>query len=381
MNAGVRTSAADLWRGGLLLVDKPAGMTSFTLVGGVRKALMRAEPALRKGLPGPAGAAPVGGGRKPRPPRFRVGHAGTLDPMATGLMLVMVGKASRLSPFLMGMDKTYAATVRFGAATDSLDADGRITATAPAPAAADAVLDVLDRFRGAIMQTPPLISALKRDGKPLYERVRAGEDVAPPDARPVTIGRLEATEVRWDAAPDGVCEVDLLVDCSSGTYIRSLARDIAEAAGTLGHLTALRRLRVGPFGLDAAAALFDDAIAAPPAADGERPQRRWREGAFWAARLLAPAQALAHLPVITLDGDEAAAVRNGRQPDADWLQRLAAPVTAGGLLQLQGPAGELVAVARCDDQPDAPPLALAMVLPATDAAADSDPAQDGPSCG
>jgi len=172
--------------GGILLVDKPSGVTSFDVVNHVRLALVRAFPDLapRRGqVRRPAGA--------PKPPRFKVGHAGTLDPLATGLLIILVGKGSRLAPFLIGMDKTYAATVRFGTGTDSLDRDGKVVCTSPVPDNQDIVAGCLEEFRGDIMQIPPVISALKKDGQPLYKLARSGQDVPEPDARPVTIRRLE----------------------------------------------------------------------------------------------------------------------------------------------------------------------------------------------
>lgn len=306
---------------GLLLVDKPAGMTSFAVVNTVRKSLLQAFP---HWVP----RRPRGG---PRPARFKCGHAGTLDPLATGLLVVLVGKASRLSQFLVGLDKTYAATVRFGVATDTLDADGEVVATAPVPHDAAALDEALARFRGDIEQVPPLVSALKRDGQPLYKRVRAGEDVAEPAARRVTIQSLElAAERLADPEP----EVDLIVACSSGTYIRSLARDLARALGSEGHVRRLRRLRVGPFAVDGAV----DAIAA---LDGQQVLRRLRP----------ISAALPHLPCLELTPTEAAGIQLGHQPHRDWLERLSGPPVANrpgaeALFCLVDPDGDLVAVGR-----------------------------------
>ncbi len=223
---------------GILLVDKPAGVTSFGVVNRVRQRLVSAFPALSPKRTGRGG---------PRPPRFKCGHAGTLDPLATGLLVVLIGKGSRLSPFLMGLDKSYLATVRFGALTDTLDSEGEITATGPPPPDAAAVEACLEGFRGEIMQVPPVFSALKQGGQSLHRKVRSGQDYTEPEARPVTIGRLELPRFPLGTAEDDPDEVDLVVGCSSGTYIRSLARDLAVAAGSAGHITALRRLEVGPF--------------------------------------------------------------------------------------------------------------------------------------
>lgn len=342
---------------GILLVDKPAGISSFAVVDHVRRSLVRAFPELSP----PRGRS---GRSAPRPPRFRCGHAGTLDPLATGLLVVLVGKGSRLSPFLMGLDKAYAATLRFGAATDTLDRDGQVTATAAAPASAAEIAHLLPNFLGAIRQVPPLISALKRDGKPLYQRVRDGEEVAEPEAREVTLSKLEIQGIHWglplDLSRDGtipgilgadgvVHEIDLLVECSSGTYIRSLARDLGEAAGSLAHLHRLRRLRVGPYDVaDAVDRIMD------------------RDGAGIAEALWPLDRALAHLPRLILTGAEADLVRNGHQPEPEWLDRLEGEAVAIGkagiLFRLVDPDGELAAVGSLDPHSGAP--VLAAVIPA-----------------
>ncbi len=339
---------------GILLVDKPAGVTSFDVVGYVRKQLRRSFPEL----------APARARRgQPHPGKFRCGHSGTLDPMATGLLVVLIGKGSRLSPYLTGMDKTYEARVRFGAVTDTLDREGQVTQTAPAPASAADVVDLLPRFTGTIEQVPPMISALKKDGQPLHRRVRAGEEVEAPAAREITISKLELRGVHWDLparlgaqeepgilGADGIVhEIDLLVDCSSGTYIRSLARDLGEAAGSLAHLHRLRRTRIGAH--DVA-----DALDGVMGCDGTE----------LAAALLPLSAALPHLPYLTLSEQEAVLIRNGAQPEAAWLDRLSAdPVPqrkSGALLQLQDDGGDLVAVAELDSATGEPRLAT--VIPA-----------------
>lgn len=326
--------------GGILLVDKPSGVTSFAVVNHVRLALVRAFPDLapRRGK----GRRPVG---TPKPPRFKCGHAGTLDPLATGLLIILVGKASRLAPFLIGMDKTYAATVRFGTGTDSLDRDGEVVCTAPVPDSPEAVAHSLDRFRGDIMQIPPVISALKKDGQPLYKMVRSGQDVPEPDARPVTIRRLEMADSRWgDSTENSVHEVDLEVECSSGTYIRSLARDLARAAGSEGHIHSLRRLTVGPFDVtDAVGGIME------------------QDGRSLAGTLRPLSSALPQVPLLTLDEEEAVAVRQGHQPGLTWLERLdREPMVvgkAGRLFRMLDGAGDLVAVGRLDDDTGEPRIA------------------------
>lgn len=217
---------------GLLLVDKPAGMTSHDVVARVRR---------------------YAGTKK-------VGHAGTLDPMATGLLLLGLNRATRLLTYLVGADKTYLGSIRLGQGTTTDDAEGEITAS---PGIGDvdeaAVGSAVGRFVGPIEQVPSAVSAIKVGGKRSYARVREGEDVQLP-ARPVTIHSYDVLAVR-PATADGVAllDVDVAVRCSSGTYIRALARDLGAALGSAGHLTALRRTAVGPFDVAEASAL--DALA------------------------------------------------------------------------------------------------------------------------
>lgn len=333
--------------GGILLVDKPSGLTSFRVVDHVRRQLVNAFPELDSRR---RGSRPRGA---PKPPRFKCGHAGTLDPLASGLLVVLVGKGSRLSPFLMGLDKTYAATIRFGAATDSLDRDGQMVLEAEVPGDPEALENVLQGFRGEILQVPPLISALKRDGKALYKRVRAGENVAEPDPRPVTIHQLDLGEVRWpaDVAGQIVHEADLMVSCSSGTYIRSLARDLAQAAGTEGYIQELRRLQIGPFSVD-------DSLAGVMDLDG----------ATLAEAMLPLSAGLPHVPDLVLDDAEAALVRQGGQPQPEWLTRLTAPPVAAGktgpMFKMVTDTGELVALALVDPETVLPRTAV--VIPAFD---------------
>jgi tRNA pseudouridine55 synthase len=214
--------------GGILLVDKPGGITSHDVVGRARRAL---------------------GTRK-------VGHAGTLDPMATGLLILGVGTATRLLTHLVGLGKTYTATIRLGEATNTDDADGEVTARADASGvAADAIAAGIRSLTGEIDQIPSAVSAIKVDGRRAYARVRAGEEVELA-ARRVTISRFEAVAERREGAR---IDLDVVVDCSSGTYIRALARDLGAALGVGGHLTALRRTAIGPFRVGGAVAV--DGIA------------------------------------------------------------------------------------------------------------------------
>ena len=213
---------------GILLVDKPQVLTSHDVVARTRRAF---------------------GTRK-------VGHAGTLDPMATGLLLIGIEGATRLLTFMVGLDKTYAATIRLGESTDSDDADGAITATADASAVTDeAIAAGIAALTGPIEQIPSTVSAIKIDGKRAYALARAGEEVVL-KARPVMIARFDVLAIRRG---ERTIDVDVEVDCSSGTYIRALARDLGSALGVGGHLTALRRTRVGDFRVEEAAAV-DDAL-------------------------------------------------------------------------------------------------------------------------
>lgn len=218
---------------GLLLVDKPSGLTSHDVVARARRAL---------------------GTRK-------VGHAGTLDPMATGLLTLGAGPATRLLTYLVGLDKTYETTMRLGASTTTDDAEGEIVSTADAAAIAavtdEQLMEGIRALTGEIDQRPSSVSAIKVDGKRAYDRVRAGEQVELASRR-VTISAFEVLAVR---RTDTAIDVDARIDCSSGTYIRALARDLGAALGIGGHLTALRRTRVGPFAVG-------DAVSLEALADG-----------------------------------------------------------------------------------------------------------------
>ena len=219
----------------MLVLDKPAGITSHDLVARTRKALQTRK----------------------------VGHAGTLDPMATGVMLLGVGDATRLLTYFVGYDKTYSATIRLGLSTTTEDAEGEVTriASPDRVVAIDEaeILEAMSHFVGDIEQVPSAVSAIKVDGKRSYQRVRDGEEVEL-KARPVHIERFELLEPGIatmeqvvDGAPVLVHDIDVEVECSSGTYIRALARDLGNALKVGAHLTRLRRSRVGAFTLEQAA--------------------------------------------------------------------------------------------------------------------------------
>ncbi|WP_224049106.1 tRNA pseudouridine(55) synthase TruB [Arthrobacter sp. NicSoilB4] len=213
---------------GLVIVDKPQGWTSHDVVGRMRR---------------------LAGTRK-------VGHAGTLDPMATGVLVVGINKATRLLTYIVGTSKTYTATIRLGESTVTDDAEGEVTATRSAASVTEeAVRTGVAALTGEIEQVPSSVSAIKVNGERAYARVRSGEEVKLA-ARPVTIHRFEVHGLRpargGEALDVDVLDVDVTVECSSGTYIRALARDLGEALGVGGHLTALRRTQVGPYTLDQA---------------------------------------------------------------------------------------------------------------------------------
>jgi tRNA pseudouridine55 synthase len=245
---------------GLVVLDKPGGMTSHDVVARTRRAL---------------------GTRK-------VGHAGTLDPMATGVLVLGVNRATRLLGHLMLTEKRYDATIRLGASTTTDDAEGEVVATAPTDHLVEGdVRAALTAFVGEIDQKPTAVSAIKVDGKRAYQRVRDGEDVDLP-ARRVTVHELVVTDVRG-------ADVDVSVRCSSGTYIRAIARDLGAALGVGGHLVALRRTAVGPFDLSVARTLED--LAESPGV------------------LPIAAAARASFPAVDLDDEAAAHVRVGRPLD------------------------------------------------------------------
>jgi tRNA pseudouridine55 synthase len=247
----------------VLLVDKPAGPTSFGCVARVRGAL---------------------GGRS-----VKVGHAGTLDPFATGLLVVLVGRATRLAPYLVGLDKRYRATLQFGVRSDTGDTEGVLEpddGPLPSPAA---LAEACAAFTGVLSQVPPATSAIKVDGRRAYALARAGVAVDMP-SREVRVHALEI--VSYDEML-GRAVID--VHCSKGTYIRSLARDLGEAVGCGAHCAELRRTAIGRLTVEAAGSL--DAVAGDPLGGS------WR---------MSCADALAHLPARELDDGERDALAHGR---------------------------------------------------------------------
>lgn len=217
---------------GWIILDKPVGMTSTQAVGKVRW-LFNAQKA---------------------------GHAGTLDPLATGVLPIALGEATKTVPYAVDGRKSYSFTVRWGTEMDTDDAEGRPVRTSDLRPSAEAIAALLPRLTGDILQTPPAYSAIKIDGERAYDLARAGETIAL-EARPVSIERLALV-----ATPDADTAV-LEAECGKGTYVRALARDLGRLLGCFGHVVALRRTRVGPFAQDHAVAL-DDLVAASEAADG-----------------------------------------------------------------------------------------------------------------
>jgi tRNA pseudouridine55 synthase len=251
---------------GIVLLDKPAGLSS-------NRALQRVRHALRAA---------------------KAGHAGTLDPMATGMLPLCFGQATKTCGRILSGSKAYRARLRLGTATDTGDVLGRATVRAEVPAfgAAD-VERVLAGLRGSIEQTPPMVSALKLRGERLYELARRGESV-PRAARRIEVHRLDLLALGSD-------ELELELECSKGTYVRVLGEDIAAGLGTVGHLTALRRLWVAPFESEAMVSL-DEITAWEATGAALEPRPGW---------LLPLARALEGLPRVDLDAADSAAVRHG----------------------------------------------------------------------
>ncbi|WP_278263944.1 tRNA pseudouridine(55) synthase TruB [Nocardia sp. AG03] len=286
-----RTPAVDQL-GGLVIVDKDGGWTSHDVVARSRR-LLRTK---------------------------KVGHAGTLDPMATGVLVLGVERATKLLGQLILTSKAYTATIRLGQSTVTDDAEGETTATTPALHLTDeAVAAGIAALTGDIEQVPATVSAIKVDGERAYARARAGEDVRLA-ARPVTVSRFEVL-ARRDVAEGEFVDLDVEVECSSGTYIRALARDLGAALGVGGHLTALRRTRVGPFTLEHARTL--EQLAA--AAEAEQPL----------LSLDIDTAVRTAFPRRDIDDAQANDLRNGR-----WLD----PIGVKGVYAAIDPAGRAIAL-------------------------------------
>lgn len=287
---------------GILLLDKPTGLTS-------NRALQIAKRlfAARKG-----------------------GHTGSLDPLATGLLPLCFGEATKVSSFLLDADKGYRVSCRLGAATTTADADGETTGTAPVPAlTVDDIEAALARFRGRISQLPPMYSALKHGGRRLYEIAREGGEV---ERKPREIEIYDIRLVGW---ADDTIEYD--ARCSKGTYVRTLSEDIARALGTVGHVSALRRYKVG--GFDAAGMVTLDELEAD--ADTDRLD----------ARLTPLDDALTHWPAVDLDGNSAWYLRHGQAV-------FVAGAPTGGWLRIYGPSGTFLGLGSVDSSGKVAPKRL-----------------------
>ncbi|MBL4718530.1 MAG: tRNA pseudouridine(55) synthase TruB [Erythrobacter sp.] len=313
---------------GWLILDKPRGLGSTQAVGMVKRVLRQGGYA-----------------------KTKVGHGGTLDPLAEGVLPIALGEATKLAGHMLDADKIYAFTIQFGEETATLDTEGEVTERSDRRPPMAAIAGVLDHFTGPIEQVPPAYSALKIDGKRAYDRARAGETVEM-KTRSVTVHSLELAGGREDAevrsafattagrpdpydpqAPLELADsVTLVARVSKGTYIRSLARDIARALGTLGHVAYLRRIKAGPF-------LEEQAISLD----------KLEEIAKGAAieNLLLPLEAgLDDIPVLTLDPDSAQAVRQGRVlselPHTDGLHLATAHNVPVALMELSGGTAKVV---------------------------------------
>ncbi len=291
---------------GLLLVDKPEGLTSAAVVATVKRTLRQRK----------------------------VGHLGTLDPFATGLLPVCIGEGTKIAPFLADDVKRYVGEIALGMATDTLDRTGTVLERRPVPQlSAGRIAAAVAALRGDILQTPPMYSALKRDGVPLYRLARAGQTIerAP---RPV---RIESFDVA-QTAPD---RLSFAVTCSRGTYVRVLAQDLGEALGTGAHLATLRRTACGPFDIRNAVRLDDLERAV---AEERLP-------------LLAPSAALGALRAVEVDGRTVTSIRRGQQRALGALGR---PRGAGEVVRVASQDGRLVAIAAAT--PDGAGWQLARVM-------------------
>ena len=284
---------------GILLIDKPIGPTSFDVVKTVRRAT-----GLRK-----------------------VGHAGTLDPLASGLLVVCVGQGTRLVPYLMDSEKRYLATVALGTRTDTDDSTGREIAVAPVPPVdKESLATVLKSFIGVISQVPPRFSALKKNGEAMYKKARRGEDIAP-ESRNVTIHSISITRVSRT-------EIDLDIRCGKGTYIRSLARDLAKALGTEGHLSYLRRTFTSGFDVADAVHMY---YLDEPARQGELE-----------SKIISPADALHTYPRVEILPEDRLFVSDGRPVDAGNYE-VTKDLESDGIVCLTRKDGRLFAIARLDE--------------------------------
>jgi tRNA pseudouridine55 synthase len=278
----------------VIVIDKPAAITSAEVVRRIKRSV---KPA-------------------------RVGHLGTLDPFATGVLPILIGEATKLAPFLEGGDKRYAGLIKLGVETDTLDPDGSVVRTAPVPPLNPQCLAAIEQqFSGTRSQVPPVFSAVKRAGVPLYRLARKGIDVRPPPPRVIHVKFLKLETASRDT-------LRFELGCSAGTYVRSLARDIGVALQSAAHLAELRRLESGGFSLHTAAPL-ERVLAAIDTQD------------LASIQLITPAEALGHLPRVVVDKTQERRLRNGDSSTLDSL----APAGAE-IFRVVHSDGDLIAIAR-----------------------------------
>lgn len=283
---------------GILLVDKPSGITSHDVIDELRRLFEQR----------------------------RIGHTGTLDPMATGLLVVMLGRATRLAPWLQADDKEYEGSIKFGVTTDTLDADGRVLAKRPCKLTQEQLKEAIKPLIGRITQVPPMVSALKISGQKLYTLARQGVEVERPP-RDVEIYQLSAELIE----PDDFPVARFRVRCSKGTYVRSLVADLADSLGCLAHLTALQRTQVGRFGVEQARTVDE--------------LRRLANQGQLESVVIPMSAALPQIPAFTVDAATARAVTSGQAVSVNGLAGLA----EGADVRLLDDAGNLICVARVVD--------------------------------
>lgn len=293
---------------GVVVVDKPAGWTSHDVVGKLR------------GVYG----------------QRRVGHAGTLDPDATGVLLVGLGAATRLLRYLQAAGKTYRGRVVFGIATDTLDADGRVTERRPMQVSRVEAVEAARAFVGEIEQVPPMVSAVKIGGVRLHELARRGEEIERP-RRSVFVERLDVGVIELSEHGDGYPQASIEVACGSGVYVRTLAADLGAALGGCAHLAALCRMSIGSFTVSAARSI--EAIEADPG-----------------GAVLSPAEGVRDLGRVVVGPDDVTALRHGKISPAGTFLELAAP--PGQAIGVVDEAGCLVAVVERDPRGDRPVVVM-----------------------
>lgn len=259
---------------GVLIINKPLGLTSHDVVNRVRRLT----------------------------DTRRIGHTGTLDPLATGLLILCIGRATRLAEYITDQNKSYQATIRLGQETNTYDAEGQVIAENPVHVSFQELQSILPSFTGEIRQVPPMFSAIKVKGKPLYHHARKGMTVKR-KARTVFIERLEV--LRWE-----IPELELGIDCSSGTYVRSIAHDLGQQLGCGGHLTALRRTAIGRFTIQDSVLLSN------------LNEENWR------SYVLSSETAVEHLPRITFSIEEALALSHGQNIPRENVQLYPGPIRA-----------------------------------------------------